>query len=457
MKTRHASQKLVGPSLMFVAGALAGGALPGCGGAEPGDEGSAPSLATFPGDVPAGAVQIDEFIAHVRPKEGKVVIERVVRGKSGPALGPESVDALPIVSDSVAGSGPASTVELVTETNATTHNQVDYNANCPGYTGAGIFCANVTLRHFYAQNLNNTFVQVTAITDATTGADVSSNHAATNSDMAPSWPGNAIDGSKGLWKYTATGAQLGSLGMAPDNAGLRTWVFNNPDNANTNILLRVFATLKYSDYGRFNSSATFVDACTLAGASVSTSAGNVSATLPFTFTFYNQQASTKVNYNRDGVLTFGTTTPPSSSNAPFKNVGLPENPTKFSVSPGVFVMWDSLDYNPTGSLCSGTSGTAPSRRFVITWKNMKVFGGATNAENLTFSAMLNEGNDRIDMVYSSMVGSNGPNQTRANGGSAVVGVQGSGTGSSNISTPFPATISKSSTATNVKYTYTPIP
>ena len=115
-------------------------------------------------------------------------------------------------------------------------------------------------------------------------------------------------------------------------------------------------------------------------------------------------------------------------------------------------------------MCYGTSGSAPNRQFVVTWKNMRGFNDPTDSTNLTFSAILSEGTDTVDFAYGSMEGGTGndvnvyptsPTVTyarRAAGKKAVVGVQGGG-----IATPFPAVRGGTDTSTGKVYRFIPSP
>ncbi len=112
-----------------------------------------------------------------------------------------SVHYLPIIQDGISQSGSLNTIELET-------NWVDFDSNCPH--GIGHWCASVILRHFASQELPNTFIQITNISQ--------SGFSATNS--YPSQFG--LNNQNGLWFY-------GSL--LPGQGGYRTWEF--PDNKQT--------------------------------------------------------------------------------------------------------------------------------------------------------------------------------------------------------------------------------
>lgn len=449
--------------LLLCAGAIS--ALPGCSDTAPFPEMNGPGLTDRPSPTPEGlgdgVTIVSEYVLQVRPSQKTAKLRRLKPGvRSRPGLSSQSVDNLTVEQDALPGSGTANTVELVTT-------EVLYGVDCP----SGIeesFCASVVLGNFYARSLNNVFVQVTAITDA--NGDLLSDHSSINSDGKPSW---LQDAGFGLWKHTGEGVNTpGVVGTtAASKLAPRDWEFADPDGQDINITLRVVATLSYSDYLSSPSSQPYINACTLPGfASTKPTVGNSAAVIPFPFTFYGTQATTMTRFTRNGVITFGMAVPPSAANMPFVNANsLPENPVVLSVSPGLFVFWDQLNYNTTttkgtSSLCYGTSGTAPNRQFVITWRNMRGFNDPTDTTNLTFSAILSEGSDTVDLTYGSMSGGsvNDPNvypafppisyARRAAGKKAVVGLQGGG-----IASPFPAVRGGTDTATGKSYRFTPQP
>ncbi|MEP7124218.1 MAG: DUF6209 family protein [Byssovorax sp.] len=215
--------------------ALLAVALAGCAGEAPCGGDACTGLdpvAAAPAPVPARAGSVTaDFRAHLQPGAKAITFERI-NGRSGaPGVRPQDLTDLTVTQNGVAGSGPANSVELVTNT-------VGYNAECPAGYQTSSFCGNVTLRHFYGLALSDVHVQVTKVTDA--GNVVIAGHGGINND--PSLHG--LDASQGLWKYTSAGASsAGGVGRSPDNQATRDWVFANPDDADTWIYLRVVASL----------------------------------------------------------------------------------------------------------------------------------------------------------------------------------------------------------------------
>lgn len=465
--------------LLLCAGAAS--ALPGCMDTAPVPDVAGPGLTDHPSPAPgglsAGTAVVGEYVLHVSPRNKTAKMRRVKPKKSaGPGFHTQSVDTLNYDEDGVAGSGAVNTVELVTTS-------VDYGYACLDNIDPNLFCAHVDLGNFYTRTLNNVFVQVTAIKDGPEDDPNSQDlddHGSVNSDAKPTWLTN--DQGLGLWKYTGLGVNTaGVVGTtATSKVAGRDWVFADPDGQDTYITLRVIASLSYRDYERTASTQANIDACSLQsacaqpeGCSITAPLTNSVGVIPFPFTFYSTQATTKVRFTRDGVVTFGETIPPSAdhSSTPFKNINLPENPVSISASPGIFVFWDQLDYTTTGytkvnspGICYASTGSAPNRRFILTWRNMRGLNDPDNSMNLTFSAILYEGSEAIDFTYGSMVGTSAndvnvypvsPAVTyarRAAGKKAVIGVQGGG-----IASPFPAVRGGLDTSSGKAYRFTPIP
>jgi hypothetical protein len=355
--------------------------------------------------VPAQSRVLGEFIAHVSPKKGTITFEATKKAAT-PGIGTEAFNELTVVDDGVAGSGSTNTVELIT-------NSVGYDSGCAGYPTKS-FCGNVTLRSFLNKSVSNVFVQVISVYYPAPGNEVTG-HYALNSDASVF----GLDETKGLWEYTGTSEPLGVLGEPSGantfNSGARDWVFSNPDDLDTSIKMRVIASTTYSDYDFVGSSATFLDACAGQTPAKPALGGSATATMPFNFTLYTA-TSTTVKYSPRGIVTIGGAIPALAT-----NYDLPRS-TNSVTKPGIFPFWDDLAYNASGSgMCTKTFGSAPNRQFVIEWQNMTFNSPAGDKPaSLTFEAILSEGTNNIDVVYSSMTAANQP---RADGNSATIGFQ----------------------------------
>ena len=126
----------------------------------------------------------------------------------------------------------------------------------------------------------------------------------------------------------------------------------------------------------------------------------------FSFTFAGT-SYTQVRIMSNGLLQFG---PDQAMHQAYLNQPLPTATYLNFLAP----YWDDLDPALGGTVRYGLLGTAPNRRFVVSWENVPVYGGAGS---YTFQAILYENGD-IKFQYGA--GS-------ADGSSATIGVQVNGT------------------------------
>ena len=149
----------------------------------------------------------------------------------------------------------------------------------------------------------------------------------------------------------------------------------------------------------------FIDACLLPGMTLAAfnptltfDANDEGVTavldLPFSFTFYGT-AHTKFWITTNGQLGFG----PTLGGSDFGQATCPLPNSRFT-TPIVLVYSTDLIgriASEGGGVCYATTGTAPSRKLVVTWKD-SFFYDAWTTSHATFSAMLNEGTNIIDVV-----------------------------------------------------------
>jgi hypothetical protein len=148
----------------------------------------------------------------------------------------------------------------------------------------------------------------------------------------------------------------------------------------------------------------FIDACLLPGmtkaafnqtGSLDANDEGVTAVLdlPFPFTLYGA-SHTKYWITTNGQLGFG----PTLGGSAFGQVTCPIPDSRFT-TPILLVY--SVDLvgrlEPDAGVCYATTGTAPDRKLVVTWKD-SFFYEAWLTSNVTFSATLNEGTNVIDVV-----------------------------------------------------------
>ncbi|MEP7125667.1 MAG: hypothetical protein ABJE95_32355 [Byssovorax sp.] len=375
--------------------ALLGGLLAGCDvGTQAGPTGhhggpvaptpttTVPATAAYPTTPPAlpAAVRpsstLGEYSIHVRPKEGTVTVEKI---------GAPGSPALP-VELTASGLLPA--------------------AGCPAGFQAATTCFDVAFTHDLPRGLGHVHLQVLAITAPDTGLEIA-NHAGLNGD--PSELGLAVD--KGFWQLTSpASATPGVVAQSPFNTASRELVFADDDAAPIDVHARLLGSLAYSDYDLVASTQPFVDACD--GGVALAPSPSATLALPFPFTLYGA-TSGEAQIGLTGVIALGDKPAVLTGS----NLDLPS-----AAAPGsaIFPFWDDLGYGTSGgAVCARTLGSAPNRQVVITWKNLDFKAAKDAGAHLTFSAVLSEGSDTIDVVYDDMTG---PTE-RASGASATFGVQ----------------------------------
>jgi subtilisin family serine protease len=132
---------------------------------------------------------------------------------------------------------------------------------------------------------------------------------------------------------------------------------------------------------------------------------SVQVSLPFPFTFYGQTYST-AHVATNGFLNF------LAANATFGNSAIPST---FAPNAGIYPFWDDLFVDGAASVRTQLLGAAPSRQFVIEWRNVHFFGDATR--RVDFEVVLNE-NGQILTQYRN-IASDG----REKGNSATIGIE----------------------------------
>jgi hypothetical protein len=165
------------------------------------------------------------------------------------------------------------------------------------------------------------------------------------------------------------------------------------------------------------SSQPFVDACSLPGsATVLVNVDNTNTpltSLPFAFLFFGI-SQTQYWVNSNGVMGVGGT--PSS--ALQQSCPLPMASNDHSA---IYAFADDL-ITRGGGVCIATQGAAPNRQMVVTWEdagfpNGGRRGGVSNG-HLTFSVVLTETANTIDLVFQTMSGT-----MEAQGNQAAIGIE----------------------------------
>jgi hypothetical protein len=170
----------------------------------------------------------------------------------------------------------------------------------------------------------------------------------------------------------------------------------------------------------------FIDACLLPGMTKATFSrtGTIDAydegvtaalSLPFSFSLYGT-AHTKYWITTNGQLGFGDTVGGSA----FGQVTCPLADSRFTTPIVLAYSADLIGrYDAHAGVCYATTGTAPSRKHVVTWKD-SFFYDAWLTSNVTFSVTLNEGTNVIDVVLEQV---DAPEAYFESGSMAVLGKQ----------------------------------
>jgi hypothetical protein len=172
---------------------------------------------------------------------------------------------------------------------------------------------------------------------------------------------------------------------------------------------------------------SFPDACLLPGMSKATfqATGSWDAhdegvtaalDLPFSFTLYGT-SHTKYWITTNGQLGFGNTVGGSA----FGQVTCPLPDKRFTTP---ILLAYSVDLvgrlEPEAGVCIATTGTAPRRQLVVTWKDA-FFYESWLTSHVTFSAVLNEGTNVIDVMLDRVDAPDLP--PFESGGASVLGKQ----------------------------------
>ncbi|MCW6007921.1 carboxypeptidase regulatory-like domain-containing protein [Micromonospora sp. CPCC 205371] len=140
---------------------------------------------------------------------------------------------------------------------------------------------------------------------------------------------------------------------------------------------------------------------------VTASGPTTAVAMPFAFPFYGRTYTTAYVATH-GYLSFVPQDWQSTSNEslPADNSGSPDA--------AVYGFWDDLTVDASASVRTGTSGTAPNRRFTVAWHDVLITGTSTR---ISFDIVLHE-NGRIAIEYQAL-----PEDPDARGASATVGIE----------------------------------
>jgi hypothetical protein len=171
----------------------------------------------------------------------------------------------------------------------------------------------------------------------------------------------------------------------------------------------------------------FVDACDVASATQEIIAGinnaEVELTSPsvtaflstaFAFTFFGAPV-TRVLLSDNGTLRFnddaGDARLPNTDNG-LSSAGTPQN--------AILPFWDNLQMRASSEICAAVVTAAGQDTLWLTWRDMCFDGACDAGDHLTFSVGLEEGTNRVSMVFEEMTSTS--QADRARGSLAVSGV-----------------------------------
>jgi hypothetical protein len=288
-------------------------------------------------------------------------------------------------------------------------------------------CATVRLQNLSSRTYDNLYVEITSMTPS--GFKGANSVASAN---APTDLG--VSNALGLWTYTTgPGNNTPAVGLAPNATKDVRWNFTLPDCRDFYFAFRVVGTLRPTGYdvaqGSLSDANPFLNACATDGHStvlVNAAVGADSGPLPvpFPFTIYDRtfNSSNAANFriHSAGLVGFS----PNSKNG--NNGSLGANAADHSLVP----FWDRLKPRGDG-VCYVTTGSAPSRKMIITWSNAGIdaMGHDNDEEHMTFSVVMAETTDSVEFQYNqwSRNQNAGPNcltTTRSRGDSSTVGIKG---------------------------------
>ena len=179
-------------------------------------------------------------------------------------------------------------------------------------------------------------------------------------------------------------------------------------------------------YTTSTSPLAYIDACAQAVHSEylgTTDDSYATVSLPFAFQFYDA-AHREAWFSTNGVVGFAS---PTSN---YSNTCLPAG-----IGTVIYAYWDDLYIR--ARMCTATTGTAPNRRWVLTWDDARLYADANS--HITMSVVLSETANTVDLFYPTVSGL---------ASSATIGVENVGVGS----TQFSCNTASLANGTSIRFT-----
>jgi hypothetical protein len=131
---------------------------------------------------------------------------------------------------------------------------------------------------------------------------------------------------------------------------------------------------------------------------------------PFPLTLYGQ-AYTTAWVDTNGVITFQ-----APDGASWDHGEIPSPPATNRPSGAVYPFWDDWMVDGDASVLTATTGSAPNRRFIVEWRNVRHFSDA--AERVSFEAIFDEAGGDITFAYTGI-----DTADHERGSTATVGIE----------------------------------
>jgi hypothetical protein len=174
--------------------------------------------AVSPASVASDLTTVGQFRGTVNGTTGELTIDMLGPDQvtdAGLRMAAQGLCALDIIQDGIAGSGPANSLELVTD-------NTGLDEACPAAAGAPAFCGDVTVRSFYTRPLSNLYAQIDSLVPSTGFAVANGDQVVGASSGLGSWSYPNLEAAGGAssatrnWLFTRSGGNFTFTGrVAP--------------------------------------------------------------------------------------------------------------------------------------------------------------------------------------------------------------------------------------------------
>jgi hypothetical protein len=200
------------------------------------------------------------------------------------------------------------------------------------------------------------------------------------------------------------------------------------------------ATCAAHSYTTGTTTATWIDACAATGATMALAGsddGTTPVTLPFAITFFGvtYPVGMMTTASADGWFSFNAGAPVIYTPTPFP-VAVPDN----AIYPLFIDLFFHMGPTPTPQLCYATTGTAPTRTFVIEWLHDGYYTPTAPMDFATFEVQFHEGSGGYDYLYNASMGTEYVNTAtigaESSGGTSYVQICAGNTAPSGCTSPL---------------------